>query len=524
MVLLSKFLFWKEAIMDRFMRKCVMDRKIVQLLIKETSFNKISKQLKVSKKRVRQINDMAKEEGYFDGKKLPPYPEAIFKYPDKIINKPVSEIDTELLKKLDWIKERREAGWHLITIWEELDIEVTQASFYRFIKRHKLDEDKEKGRCRVKVTSEIIHRPGEALLLDWGKLKDVIDPVTGKKRTVWFLAGIMGFSRYLMVRFVWDNKTSTTLKAIESMFNEMGGVPERVISDNPKCFSIEASKYEPILNPAFERFCEHYNTLPEILAPYDPKKKGKVERIVPYVRRLFEAHGDWTSIESAQEYIDNKMLIANQRKHGTTKLRPIDVFLTHEANELSILPNTSFELEEYHYGNVRKDGHVRFRSKYYSVGKEHYEKNAFIIGNQEIVKIYITGKLIETHPRVKSNYQSKSTKEHHKEPHEQIITDSGHYLKQARKLGDHVEELIKAILLKGNGFVDTRKIWGILSLDKKYNKEVINSACKDALDCGELGYRGVMSFINLNPQKEIKPSIKNKFTRDAKEYSNKLLQ
>ena len=29
--------------MDRFMRKCVMDRKIVQLLIQKKSFNKISK-------------------------------------------------------------------------------------------------------------------------------------------------------------------------------------------------------------------------------------------------------------------------------------------------------------------------------------------------------------------------------------------------------------------------------------------------------------------------------------------------
>jgi hypothetical protein len=501
-----------------------MDRKIVQLLIKNTSFNKIAKQLKVSKKRIRQINDMAEEEGYFNETPLPPYPEAIFKYPEKVVNRPVSEADTELLKKYDWIKERREAGWHLITIWEELDIEVTQASFYRFIKRHKLDENKERGRCRIKVIPEIIHSPGEALLLDWGKLKDVIDPVTGKKRTVWFLAGIMGFSRYLMVRLVWDNKTTTTLKAIESMFNEMGGVPERIISDNPKCFSIEASKYEPILNPAFERFCEHYNVFPEILSPYDPKKKGKVERIVPYVRRLFEAHGDWISLEASQKYIDNKMLIANQRKHGTTKLRPVDVFLTQEAEKLFSLPNTSFELEEYHYGDVRKDGHLRFRGKYYSVGKENYKEKAFIIGNQDTVKIYIKGKLVETHERIRSSYQSKSTKEHHKEPHERIMSNSEHYIKQAQKLGNNVEELVKRILLKGNGFVDTRKIWGILSLDKKYSKAVIDSACKDALECGELGYRGVMSFINLTPPKEIKSSSKNKFTRDTKDYCTNLLQ
>ncbi len=510
--------------MNRFMRKCVMDRKIVQLLIQKKSFNKISKQLKVSKKRIRKINDMAQAEGYFDGGVMPEYPEAIFSYPAKVINQEISETDTELLKKIEWIKDRREAGWHLITIWEELNIEVAKASFYRFIKRHRIDEDKEKGRCRIKITSEIIHEPAEALILDWGKLKDIIDPETGKKRTVWFLVGIMGFSRYMMTRLVWDNKTETTLRAIESMFNEMGGVPKRITSDNPKCFSLKASKYEPILNPAFERFCEHYNTVPEILPPRSPELKGKVERVVPYVRRLFEAHGDWTTLEDGQEYIDYKMTIANQRTHGTTKLRPVDVFLTHEASELEILPNTSFEMEEYHEGNVRKDGHVRFRGKYYSAGKENKDKTVFVIGNKDTVKIYLKGKLLETHPRIKSPFQSKSTKSHHLEPYEQIINNGDHYLKQARKIGPNAEEIIKSILLCGNGFVDTRKVWGILSLDKSFPLKEIDEACKHAMECDQLSYQKVLSFLNLSSSeyKEIPKSKNNKFTRDTKEYSEKL--
>lgn len=506
------------------MRKCVMDRKIVQLLIQKRSFNKISKQLKVSKKRIRQINDMAKDAGYFNGQSLPEYPEIIFSYPAKVINREVSEVDTQLLKKIDWIKERREAGWHLITIWEELNIEITKASFYRFIKRHQLDDDREKGRCRIKVISEIIHAPAEALILDWGKLKDIIDPETGKKRTVWFLVGIMGFSRYMMVRFVWDNKTETTLSAIESMFNEMGGVPRRITSDNPKCFSIEASKYEPLLNPAFERFCEHYKTVPEILPPRTPELKGKVERVVPYVRRLFEAHGYWKSLECGQEYIDYKMVIANQRTHGTTKLRPADIFLTHEASELEILPSTSFEMEEYHQGNVRKDGCVRFRGKYYSAGKENREKPVFVIGNKTTVRIYLKGKLLETHPRIMSPFQSKSIKNHHLEPYEQIINNGLHYLEQAERIGTNATELIRAILLSGNGFVDTRKVWGILSLDKSYSVEKIDEACKYCLECDQLSYQKVLSFLNLSPKKEknIPKSNDNKFTRDTKEYSKQL--
>jgi len=86
----------------------------------------------------------------------------------------------------------------------------------------------------------------------------------------------------------------TTIDAIESMFREIGGVPERLTSDNPKCFAIEASPYEPLLNPGLELFLSHYKVQMECLPPADPQKKGKVERMMPYVRRIYEAHGkEW---------------------------------------------------------------------------------------------------------------------------------------------------------------------------------------------------------------------------------------
>jgi hypothetical protein len=499
-----------------------MDRKIVQLLIENKSFNYISKTLKVSKKRIRQTYSMAEAKGYFTGNQLPSYPEAIFDYELPIKAGPVSEADSELLGQLDWIKNRRKAGWHLITIWEELPIkDITKASFYRFIKRHHIVEDKEKIRCRMKVTSEIIHGPGEALILDWGKLMDVIDPETGKKRTLWFLGGVMGHSRYMMVRLVWDNKTETTLNAIESMFNELGGIPKKIISDNPKCFSIEASNYEPLLNPAFERFCQYYGATPEMLPPREPKKKGKIERMVPYVRRLFESHGEqWQGIEFAQGHLNKKVELANQRKHGSTRLRPVDIFVQHEAPLLGPLSELAYEREEYHHGVVRRDGHVRFRGKYYSVNEEFITKNMFIIGNREVVKIYHQGVLLETHPRLTSSFQSKSTKPQHLKVHERIIGDHGHYLSRAEKIGPAVKDLIEAILFSGNGFIDTRKVWGILSLEKDYSKDLIDRACRNALECEQLSYRTVVTFLQLSPKEivDIPKSKNNKFIREIDEY------
>ena len=510
--------------MNRFMRKCAVDRKIIQKLLLKKSFNQITKELKVGKHRVRKVCDLGKKLGYLDGTPMPSYPQPIFEYKDiSVGNK--SPYDDFLLSHREWILEKLETDWKLITIFEELPIDRTNLSlayttFLRFLKRHNLYELS--GRTtKNRVVPEMIHEPGEVLQLDWGKLRDVIDPVTGKKRTLWAFVGVLGFSRYMMVKLVWDNKTETTLTAIEEMFNELGGVPERIVSDNPKCFSIVASKYEPILNPAFERFCSHYGVIPEILPPRDPKKKGKVERAMPYVRRLYEGHGlDWDGIEESQNYLNKKVVLANERIHGTTKLKPIHEFLQQEATALNDLPTTSYDLEEYHLGSVRKDGHVRFRNKYYSVEEKFHGKEVFVIGNSKRVEIYHNCKLIETHSRVRNPHRSKSTKDHHLKPWEQIAKDSKQYIEKAEKLGPFVKQFISEVLMLGRGFVDTRKVWGILSLDKDHSNEGIDLACKYALEIESLSYQTVRSFLKLSPDKkfDLDKNINNKFVRSPDEY------
>jgi len=514
--------------MDRFMRKCALDRKIVQHLILNKSFNQITKELKVGKRRVRKVYDHGKKLGYLDGTSMPKFPQPIFEYKD-VSTGNKSPYDDLLLLHKKWILEKLESTWKLITIFEELPIDKTNLSmsystFLRFLKRHNFFELS--GRSESKrVVPEMLHDPCEVLQLDWGKLRDVVDPATGKKKTLWAFVGVLGFSRYMMVKLVWDNKTETTLAAIEEMFNEVGGVPKKIVSDNPKCFSIVASKYEPILNPAFERFCSHYEVVPEILPPRDPKKKGKVERSMPYVRRLYEGHGTgWDGIEESQVYLNKKVIFANERKHGTTKLVPLDVFLQQEATALKELPATCYDLEEYHIGKVRKDGHVRFRNKYYSVEEKYHGEEVFVIGNSKRVEIYYKCNLIETHNKVTSPHKSKSTKEHHLKPWEQIAKDSKQYIEKAEKIGPFVKQFISEVLMVGNGFVDTRKVWGILSLDKDHSKEKIDLACKYALEIESLSYQTVRSFLKISPSKKfnLKNNIKNKFIRSTDEYKTAL--
>jgi hypothetical protein len=461
--------------------------------------------------------------GYFDGVPLPAYPAAIFPDPVARPAKP-SENDELLLPKKDWIIDRLRVGWRPITIYEELAATVPRCSFYRFLHRHGLYEVGDRYR---RVVPEIVHLPGECLQLDWGKLRDVYDPGTGKKKTLWAFVGVLGFSRYLMVRLVWSNDIGSTLEAIESMFRELGGVPAKITTDNPKCFALEASDFEPLLNPMFERFAGHYGVTIECLPPRDPQKKGKVERQVPYVRRLYEAHGmEWSGLSESQEYMDKKISLANERRHGTTCRRPIDDLLNVETSHLKPLPALGFEREEFAESTVRQDGHVRFANKYYSVDEALIGEKLFIIANQKQVLLYHKGKIAEVHERLWDKYRAKQTKPHHLKPWEQAMKDDSLYRKRAAKLGPDVERLIVILLQQGQGFIDTRKIWGILSLDKSYTPESINRACREAIQIQSYSYRTVRTLCTLSvdikqdfPRQTVE---KHQYTRSLDEYQRQL--
>lgn len=77
------------------------------------------------------------------------------------------------------------------------------------------------------------------------------------------------------------------------------------------------------------------------------------------------------------------------------------------------------------------------------------------------------------------------------------MEDHSVYRTRAAKLGPNVEALVMTILKQGQGFVDTRKIWGILSLDKRYDAGRIDAACQRARAMGSLSYRMVHDLLEM---------------------------
>ena len=169
------------------LEKITVDRKIVEGLREGHSLTALTKSTGKGKGYVIKIRDQALEHGYVavanpekkiyckTSKEIPPYPEALFPLRDGRSEKAI-ETDAILDPKREWIKERIELGWSPQSIFEELPLSVPRSNFYRYIHRHKLMRS-----APARNVMELVHSPGECLQVDWGKLFDVVDPVTKKK-------------------------------------------------------------------------------------------------------------------------------------------------------------------------------------------------------------------------------------------------------------------------------------------------------------------------------------------------------
>lgn len=144
------------------------------------------------------------------------------------------------------------------------------------------------------------------------------------------------------------------------------------------------------------------------------------------------------------------------------------------------------------------------------------------------MSIYHRGKLIDIHVRLQGDnaLQSKSTKLHHRKPWEQAMQDHSAYRERAQLIGPDCDRLVLIILSQGQGFIDTRKIWGILSLDKSHSKSAINEACKQAIALDSLSYQTVKRLLKLIPHSDThsvsQKQNSHKFVRPLSVYEEQM--
>lgn len=351
-----------------------------------------------------------------------------------------------------------------------------------------------KIRKRERIFIRVHTLPGEEAQVDFGYIGITRDN-NGKKRKTWVFNMRLSYSRLDYYEKVYDQRVETFIGCHIKALRYFGGIPEYVRIDNLKAAILEANFYEPIYQRMYKGFSEHYGFKPIPCRIYRPNDKGKVECGIKYVKGNFftgRIFRDGDDVDRQLKHWQENT--CNSRIHGTTRKIPREVFEQEERHKLKALPLEEFKLHESGTRKVYHDCHIYVGYNYYSVPFEYVGKVVEIELTEELLKIYYNYKEIAVHVRLEGKGNFRTQKSRYPEYKRYTETEyQERYQVKMAQIGEYAEQVFFRIIdERPNDW--SRPVQGILSLIKRYPKEVVNLSCKRALAFGAYQYQTIKNI------------------------------
>jgi len=359
-------------------------------------------------------------------------------------------------------------------ICERYGVKASYTSFKRFVRQHAQDLGLSQApatTCRFETEA------GEELQIDYGKMGRLYDPLSGRNRDVYAFIATLSFSRLKFVEFVHKQDQRHFVGSHLRLFDFFEGVPKRLIIDNLKAGVLKADLYLPQLNRAYQEMAEHYGCFIDPARPYHPKDKAKVERAVPVVREFFrkcKALDPTLDLARANRQARSWCLETNGLKvHGTTGLKPFEVFQQTEKPKLQPLPLQPFEAPTWKAAKVHVDQFIQFEKKTYGVAVEFVGKYLWVRASEKLIQIY------DNHTLIKKYVRSAESRQY--DPKDfplnfQIMLQSRDVqvlMARAEAIGPAFMKLLFEVL-EPHAMLNYRRALALLRLREKYPREQLN--------------------------------------------------
>ena len=152
------------------------------------------------------------------------------------------------------------------------------------------------------------------------------------------------------------------------------------------------------LHPQFLDFANHYGFTVKTHQPYRPRTKGKVERVVDYVKDNFlngRCFADFADLNAQALHWLNST--ANVRLHATTKQRPVDLSAKEELTSVSSI--APYLVGQQVQRQAGWDALVRFERSRYSIPPQHAGKRVLVEAYEQKIVIRSGDLIIAEHQR-----------------------------------------------------------------------------------------------------------------------------
>ncbi|MDI7268571.1 MAG: IS21 family transposase [Myxococcota bacterium] len=358
---------------------------------------------------------------------------------------------------------------------------------------------REQGVSAEDVAIPVETPPGEIAQVDFGYLGKVYDPETGTRRKVWVFVLVLGYSRHLFARLVFNQKVETWIALHEAAFAELQGVVVTVVPDNLKAAVVRTAfgvDGPTELNRSYRELARHYNFQIDPTPPYDPEKKGKVESGVKYVKRNFYATRkdlDYPAlVRELPRWID---VIAGTRDHGTTHRPPLAVFRAEEQATLKPLPERRYDPVIWKRAKVHRDTHAAYGPRLYSVPWRLIGKTVWIHATATTVAIYYDDVRVATHRPTDPGPRSTDPSHLPEVRGEFRQRQRSYWEAEADRIDPAVGEYIREVFDSDDVLSKLRTVQSLVAHLRTFPVARAVAACRRAQYYGNYTYHGVKDIL-----------------------------
>lgn len=235
--------------------------------------------------------------------------------------------------------------------------------------------------------------PGKQAQMDWGICQ--YTDVRGAAHKVPVFVMVLGSSRAKYIEFTSRCDLASLERCMVNAFTHFGGVPERVLTDNMKTVITGRESGKPIWNTAFEAFSVDMGFVPKVCAPRRPQTKGKVERLVSYVKDNFVPGRRFEDLNDLNRQAIQWCRERDLKVHGTTGKVPAEELSKEQL--LSLPAQNVIDKYRWESRTVTRDGFVSFDGIRYGVPWQYSGRQVQVRLCSGHIEIYLDSILIARH-------------------------------------------------------------------------------------------------------------------------------
>jgi len=246
--------------------------------------------------------------------------------------------------------------------------------------------------------------PGEQAQADWASFGEV--RIGSARRRLSCFVITLSYSRALYLEFFLDQTLESLLLGHVNAFSDWGAVPRAILYDNMKQVVLERFGDSIRFHPRLLDLCGHYHFAALPCRPGRGNEKGRVERVIRYIRDSFFAARSFTTIEDFnRQALEWRDRIAHQRAWPGDDSRTVGEIFAEEKARLLTLPAHRFETDLVKSVCSDKTIYVRFDLNDYSIPHPMVGKPLTLVASQTTIRILDGAVEIARHRRSYDRHQ-----------------------------------------------------------------------------------------------------------------------